>query len=117
MNKNEAEKRIKALRKEIVDLRYKYHVLNDPTVTDDIYDSLTKELRSLESKFPDFKLDIENDPLSRVAGEPLDKFEKVTHKKCMLSLQDVFSVSELEDWEERAKKIIKDENPTYFAEL
>ncbi|QQR76324.1 NAD-dependent DNA ligase LigA [Candidatus Nomurabacteria bacterium] len=117
MDKNEAEKRIKALRREIVDLRHKYHVLNDPTVTDDIYDSLTKELRSLESKFPDFKLDIENDPLSRVAGEPLDKFEKVTHKKRMLSLQDVFSVSELEDWEERAKKIIKDENPTYFAEL
>lgn len=115
MEKKDVKNRIQALRNEITDLRHRYHVLNDPNVTDDIYDSLTRELRSLEAKYPEFR--VKDDPISRVAGIPLPKFEKITHKERMLSLQDVFSVSELEDWEDRAKKIIKGETPTYFAEL
>ena len=115
MNKSEAKTRLNKLRETITDLRYRYHVLNDPEITDDIYDSLTRELRSIEGKFPDLRLT--DDPINRVAGAPLDKFEKITHKERMLSLQDVFSISELEDWEERAKKIIKGETLSYFAEL
>jgi DNA ligase (NAD+) len=115
VNKSEAKTRLNKLRETIADLRYRYHVLNDPEITDDIYDSLTRELRSIEGKFPDLRLS--DDPINRVAGVPLPKFEKITHKERMLSLQDVFSISELEDWEERAKKIIKGETTTYFAEL
>lgn len=115
MNKTEVKERILLLREEITSLRYRYHVENDPSVTDDVYDSLTRELRLLESKYPEFR--VTDDPLSRVAGAPLPKFEKINHTERMLSLQDVFSVEELEDWEERAKKIIKGENPSYFAEL
>ena len=102
MNKSEAKTRLNKLRETIADLRYRYHVLNDPEITDDIYDSLTRELRSTEGKFPDLRLS--DDPINRVAGVPLPKVEKITHKERMLSLQDVFSISELEDWEERAKK-------------
>ena len=76
MNKSEAKTRLNKLRETITDLRYRYHVLNDPEITDDIYDSLTRELRSIEGKFPDLRLT--DDPIHRVAGAPLDKFEKIT---------------------------------------
>lgn len=115
MNKAEAKKRIQKLRAEITRLRYAYHVENAPNITDDVYDSLTKELRDLEKQFPEYK--DENNAVNRVAGEPLDKFEKIKHAERMLSLQDVFSISELEDWQTRALKIIKGERPSYFAEL
>jgi DNA ligase (NAD+) len=94
MNKAEAKKRIEKLTKQIEDLRHRYHVLDDPEVTDDVYDSLTRELRSLEQQFPEFA-DV-NSPLNRVAGKPLDKFVKVEHAAPMLSLNDVFSLEDLE---------------------
>src|SRR5581483_9938635 len=102
MNKNEVKNRIVKLRDQIEDLRYRYHVLNDPKVTDDIYDSLSQELRKLEQEFPEFK--DEFSPTNRVAGTPLDKFKKVQHQVRMLSLNDVFSKEELEAWETRVKK-------------
>lgn len=104
MNKIEAEKRIKKLRSEIARLREEYHVKNTPNITDDIYDSLTRELKELLKKYPEFE-DL-NAPENRVAGKPLDKFEKVKHKIRMLSLNDAFSYEELEDWEKRIKKLL-----------
>ncbi|MCL5775371.1 MAG: NAD-dependent DNA ligase LigA [Patescibacteria group bacterium] len=119
MEKSEIKKRIEALRLQIEDLRYRYHVLDDPRVTDDVYDSLTRELRELEEKNPEF-----HDPLSptnRVAGKPLDKFLKVRHDVRMLSLNDVFSKDELEAWENRIKKVLSASpdavEPVYFAEI
>jgi DNA ligase (NAD+) len=115
MTKQEIEKRIVKLRAEITRLRELYHVKNDPTVTDDVYDSLTRELRDLENKNPEFR--IVNDPTKRVAGAPLPKFEKVTHAVRMLSLNDVFSVGELYEWEKRIEKLIPSKPITYFSEL
>ncbi len=115
MDKKEAKNRIEKLREEIQSLRFRYHVENDPSVTDDVYDSLTRELRLLEDKFPEFR--VKDDPLSRVAGAPLPKFEKITHSSRMTSLADVFSYEELADWEKRALKLIPGKTPTYFAEL
>jgi DNA ligase (NAD+) len=116
MEKMEAKKRIAKLVDQIEDLRYRYHVLNDPAVTDDIKDSLEKELKQLEQQFPEF-ID-RNSPVNRVSGEPLDKFKKVKHAHRMLSLNDVFSFEELRAWEVRIKKLL---NPklkfSYFAEL
>ena len=116
MEKMEAKKRIAKLVDQIEDLRYRYHVLNDPAVTDDIKDSLEKELKQLEQQFPEF-ID-RNSPVNRVSGEPLDKFKKVKHAHRRLSLNDVFSFEELRAWEVRIKKLL---NPklkfSYFAEL
>ncbi len=123
----EAAKRIPKLRAEITRLRELYHVKNDPSVSDDVYDSLTKELRQLENLYPDLR--ITDDPTKRVAGKALDKFVKVTHKTRMLSLNDVFSVEELESWAARMQKLVGNEKTvsseknaaqngiTYFAEL
>lgn len=116
MNENEAKNRIIKLRSEISRLRKEYHIENNPTVTDDVYDSLAKELNELENKYPKFK--DENSPLLRVAGKPLDKFKKAKHEVRLLSLGNVFSKEELFAWEKRNLKIIeklKIEN--YFCEL
>lgn len=115
MDKKSIKARIETLRLEIANLRRLYHVENAPNITDDVYDSLTRELRELEENNPEFKL--ADDPLSRVAGEPLLKFEKVKHGDRMLSLQDVFSVEELYAWEKRIQKILPDDVFSYFAEL
>ena len=88
-SKSEAEKRIKKLREEIARLRYAYHVEDAPGVTDDVYDSLTRELKLLLQKFQEFA--DPNAPENRVAGKPLDKFVKVRHSVRMLSLNDVFN--------------------------
>jgi DNA ligase (NAD+) len=104
MDKIEAKKRIEKLRGQIEDLRYRYHVLDDPKVTDDVYESLARELKALEDQYPEFKDPYS--PTNRVAGKPLDKFVKVKHDVRMLSLNDVFSREELEAWEKRIKKLL-----------
>ncbi len=116
MNKYEIQKRIQKLRSEIARLRDAYHTENIPNVTDDVYDSLTKELRSLLQKYPEFN--DPNAPENRVAGKPLEKFVKVKHKIRMLSLNDVFSEEELYDWEKRIKKLLSPNTKiNYFCEI
>ena len=116
MKKAEAKKRITKLEDQIEELSYRYHVLNDPAVTDDVKDSLEKELRILEQQFPD--LVNQNSPVNRVAGNPLEKFKKVKHAHRMLSLNDVVSFDELKSWEVRIKKLLDPKLEfSYFAEL
>ena len=105
--------RVEKLRKTIDDYRYRYHVLDDPTVTDEVSDSLMSELRRLEKKYPELKTP--DSPSQRIGGKPLDKFKKVKHRLRQWSLDDAFSLEELYDWEERnskilAKKVINKEN-------
>ncbi|MEO5635112.1 MAG: NAD-dependent DNA ligase LigA [Candidatus Paceibacterota bacterium] len=101
---HEDKTRIQNLRKEIEHLRNEYHVKNTPSVTDDVYDSLTRELKELLKKYPQYE-NI-NSGENRVAGEPLDKFVKVKHNSRMLSLNDAFSYEELYEWEKRIKKLL-----------
>jgi len=104
MDKTEAKKRIDKLIKQIDELRYRYHVLNDPKVSDEIYDSLEQELVELEKKFPELKRP--DSPLERIGGKPIDKFVKVKHEVQQWSFNDAFSEEELYDWEERVKKLL-----------
>ena len=99
----EAAKRAEKLREAIDDYRYRYHVLDDPTITDSIYDSLTRELKQIEEKFPD--LITPDSPTQRVGGEPLAKFKKISHTSPMLSLNDAFSEGEVVEWLERVTKL------------
>ncbi|TSC77701.1 MAG: DNA ligase (NAD+) [Parcubacteria group bacterium Gr01-1014_24] len=120
MDKLKVRKRIKSLRSEITRLRSAYHVANAPKVTDDVYDSLTRELRALLQKYPqkDYKPDDINAPENRVAGKPLDKFVKVKHQIRMLSLNDAFSYEELYNWEKRVKKLLpQNAKFNYFCEV
>ncbi len=115
MNKIEAKKRIETLKKEINKIRYAYHVLDKQIVPDSVKDSLQHELFKLEQIYPEFITP--DSPTQRVGGEPLKEFQKVTHVNPMLSMEDVFSYQELQDWETRIKKIIPNDKFDYFAEL
>src|SRR3989344_2309887 len=125
MREFDAKKRVQKLRAEIARLRDEYHTKNLPSVTDDVYDSLTKELNLLFQKYPEFKNP--NAPERRVAGKPLPKFEKVRHKIKMFSIGNVFSDEEFFAWEKRNLKLLQrsdlksskrsDPNLDYFCEL
>lgn len=114
MNDSQIKNRIQKLRDEISRLRFLYHVENNPKTTDDIYESLTRELHILESKYPKFA--DPNSLINRVAGEPLPGFKKVKHEIRMLSMNDVFSYEEVSDWKNRISKIIN-KTQTYFCEV
>ncbi len=97
--------RIERLRAQIDDLRYRYHVLNDPEVTDAMYDGLMHELRTIENDHPE--LVTPDSPTQRVAGVPLDKFEKTVHVVPQWSFNDAFSEEDIQDWEERITKMLE----------
>lgn len=118
MDKDQAKKRIEVLKKEIERNRYLYHVLDKPRVSDAVDDSLKHELKKLEEQYPD--LVTPDSPTQRVGGEPLDKFKKVKHETPMLSLNDVFDIEELREWESRLKRLVgsRDLNDSgYYCEL
>ncbi len=106
MNKEEAKKRIEKLKSEIKHHRYLYHVLDKEEISEGALDSLKNELYQLEQKYPD--LISPDSPTQRVAGEPLDKFKKVSHRERMLSLFDAFSSSDMKDWQDRNIKVYKE---------
>ncbi len=115
-SRRSGSRRVKKLRQEIARLRNKYHTENAPNVTDDVYDSLTRELKLLLEKYPELK--DSNSPENRVAGKPLAKFVKVKHRIRMLSLNDAFSYDELYDWENRVKKLLPQNTKfNYFCEV
>ncbi len=119
MGKKEAILRVRDLRLLLERHRYLYHVLDQPTISDETYDSLLKELDALEKEHPE--LDSPMSPTHRIGGEPLDHFEKVKHSIKQWSFDNVFNLEELREWEERNLSLLKKEGvtqkPTYIAEL
>ncbi len=118
MDKVEAKTRIEKLRKYIDDIRYRYHVLDDPTITDADYDSLMRELVQLESEFPDFA--DESSPSQKVGGKPLKKFENRKHQFPMISLNDAFDKTEMKEWYDKMARMIGEESiqkSGYYCEI
>ena len=95
----EAKERIDRLTDQLKEAGYRYYVLDDPTMEDYEYDRLYRELEELESAHPE--LARADSPTKRVGGEVLSQFEKVTHPVPLMSLQDVFSMEELNDFLEK----------------
>lgn len=104
MRKDEARKRIDALRKELVHHEHAYHVLDAPEVTDAAYDALYQELAALELDFPD--LIIPDSPTQRVGGPVDTQFSSVMHHQRMYSLDNVFDEDALSAWAERVRKAV-----------
>ena len=102
----EAKERIAELTAILNKANYQYYVMDAPTMHDFEYDHLLRELEILEQENP--ALALPDSPTKRVGGAALSKFEKVTHPVPLMSLQDVFSIEELEDF---LHKIV-DQNPT-----
>ncbi len=112
---DELSKKIERLRSQIDDLRYRYHVLNDPEVTDSMYDGLMDELRKIEREHPE--LITPDSPTQRVAGKPLEKFEKVVHEVTQWSFDDAFNEEDLKIWEERNYNYLQKETGQRPADL
>ncbi len=116
-NKQKAKK----LAEQINDLRYRYHVLNDPEVTDAMYQGLMDELNKLEQENPELRTP--DSPTQRIAGEPASKFEKIKHTVPQWSFNDAFSQEDLQAWEERVIRVLekklgkKPADLDYIAEL
>ena len=108
-------KKVERLRAQIDDLRYRYHVLNDPEVTDAMYDGLMDELRHIEKENPE--LVSADSPTQRVAGKPLDKFEKVVHQVTQWSFDDAFNEEDVKNWEERNYNFLAKETGNRPADL
>lgn len=92
----DAKERMDALCEALTQANYRYYVLDDPTMPDFEYDRLLRELEELELAHPE--LVRADSPTQRVGGEALSKFEQVRHAVPLMSLQDVFSMDELEDF-------------------
>ena len=107
MDEKQARQRIDKLINEINKLRYKYHVLDDPSVSDEIYDSLERELEILEKKYS--RLKRKDSPLQRIGSKPLDKFKKVKHQVRQWSFNDAFEEKDVFEWEKRMLKLLEKE--------
>ena len=102
MTKEQAKKRIKELREKTEYYAKKYYDDDNPDVSDFEYDMLMVELRNLEKQYPEF---ISKDSLTqKVGGHVKEGFEKVTHKVPLQSLQDIFSLEEIDEFDARIRK-------------
>ena len=96
MNKEQAKKRIQELREKTEYYAKKYYDDDNPDISDFEYDMLMVELRNLEKEYPEF---ISKESLTqKVGGHVKEGFEKVTHEVPLQSLQDVFSLEDIEDF-------------------
>jgi DNA ligase (NAD+) len=110
-----AEK-IAALRKTLHEHNHRYYLLDAPVISDQEFDQLLRELQDLEEAHPEFY--DPNSPTQRVGGGVTKSFETVAHRFPMYSLSNTYSKEELEQWEERIRKIIgPQEEIEYTCEL
>ena len=110
---SKVKERIDELVELLNEANYNYHVLDNPTITDQEFDKLLRELFILEEKYPELIRD--DSPTHRVGGIVLDEFQKVTHKIPMMSLGNVFNEDEIRTFDSRIRK--EGINPSYVCEL
>ncbi|WP_288984620.1 NAD-dependent DNA ligase LigA [uncultured Flavobacterium sp.] len=106
---------IKNLRDELNQHNYNYYVLDKPTISDFEFDQKLKQLQDLEALHPEF-FD-ENSPTQRVGGMVTKNFETVKHEYRMYSLDNSYSIEDLQDWETRIQKVLGDVPLEYTCEL
>lgn len=114
MEREEAAKRIDALRSEIEHNTYLYYALDAPEISDAAFDSLMRELRELEAAFPD--LITSSSPTQRVGGYVAQQFSSVRHAERMYSLDNAMDLAELEAWMKRVEEALG-ELPELCCEL
>lgn len=97
--KTELEK----LRREIYFHNYRYHVLDQPVISDFEYDQLVKRLQAIEAEHPDWIT--QDSPTQRAGGAPAEKFKKVRHPGAVLSLGNSFDLEDVRAWYERILRL------------
>ena len=112
---NQPEARLQEIKKLLSKYSYEYHVLDNPSVSDAVYDSLFGELKKIEISRPD--LITPDSPTQKVGNVPLDSFSKVSHSSRMLSLDDVFSFDEVLAWQTRIVKLHGSRIEDFFVDV
>ena len=107
------EKEIFELRREIEKHNYRYHVIDDPLVSDADYDRLFRRLVELERQYPEFASP--DSPTQKVGAPPLEKFGTVQHTLPMLSLNNASDREEMAEFEERIRRFLKSTGPIEYA--
>ena len=115
MRQHQPSERISELRTLLNRYSYEYHVQDDPSVDDAVYDGLFTELKQLEAAHPE--LITVDSPTQRVGNELKGGFAKVEHTSRMLSLNDVFDQAEVEAWVRRMDKALPGARHEFFADI
>jgi DNA ligase (NAD+) len=113
MSSKAARKRVAELREQVDHHLYRYHVLDDPEISDAEYDRLFDELQRLEDENPD--LATPDSPTQRVGAPPSDKFRKVEHLTPMGSLEKVTTDETLTKWADDVRKRLDSDEPVAFV--
>jgi DNA ligase (NAD+) len=107
---------IEDLREQINHHNYRYHVLDDPEVSDAEYDRLMRRLEALEAEHPE--LATPDSPTQRVGAKPSEKFGVVRHRKMMMSLASAVNEDEMREFDKRVKRLLRsDADIEYVAEV
>jgi DNA ligase (NAD+) len=114
MTRADAAERIEALREQIRHHDYLYYVEARPEIADAEYDALMRELRALETEFPELVTD--DSPTQRVSGEPVATFRPVEHLVPMLSLDNATTPDDLREFEARMRRVLPTAEFRYVAE-
>lgn len=110
-----AAARVRELRKQLEHHNYRYHVLDDPEVSDAEYDRLMRELKGLEEQYPD--LVTPDSPTQRVGATPVSELQEVVHSRPMLSLDNAFADEDVVAFDRRVRERLEDvEQIEYSAE-
>lgn len=104
MDKLQAKNRIEKLKKQLKEIDHAYYVLDNPMVSDAVRDSLKDELEKLEKQFPEFIT--ADSPTQRVGGKALGKFQKYKHQIPKWSFDDLFSLEEVKEFDEKIKRFL-----------
>lgn len=113
--KSSPKNRIEALRRDLEAHNHRYYVENAPTISDQAFDLLLKELEALEKQYPEF--DDPNSPTHRVGGEVSSAFRSFSHRRPMLSLSNTYTFEEVEDFYLRCAKITGNKSIDMVSEL
>ncbi|MEW5783821.1 MAG: NAD-dependent DNA ligase LigA [Bacillota bacterium] len=115
VEKEQAARRAVELRREIEEHNYRYHLLDQPVISDYQFDQLLRELQDLEKDYPE--LQAPDSPTQRVGGAPLPAFSPLIHKQPMFGLDNAFDDAELRDFDSRVRKGSGLDSVDYLCEL
>ena len=107
--------RIDEIRKTLERYNYEYYVLDNPSVPDSEYDRLMNELISIEKEHPEFISPLS--PTQRVGGKVLSSFEKIKHKRMMLSLANAFNEKDIRDFDRKVREVLHVDDVEYMCEM
>lgn len=118
MEENELKQlknKVNRLRTAIEEHNYRYHVLDQPAISDATFDQLMRDLEELEKKYPGLK--DPDSPTHRIGSKPLTAFTTIEHKIPMLGLDNAFSKEEIVEFDQRVRKLLQVDQFDYYCEL